>query len=672
MNALIRSLTETIPFLIWVVIWSLGGIWLIKAAFRLNRYEEFISGVAVGLVLETWLFNLAGRFLPVEVALWVCAMVVILGGFLSLYLNNGRSLKAHRDFEIPFGQLLAFVLLGYVFFRMASGMAIYDDFKTLPMTTMVAIGEVPPSFPFNPTIQLDEHYFYYLIAGQFMLVGKFFTWTALNIVRSLAMCLLLFQVGYLTMRITRSRLASIFSGVFLLLSGGIRWLLLLLPSQAITFINNAIKLSGSGNDSGATLNEALINPWAAQGMGPVTFPFTFVSGFNQAMILALYNDTISPLIMTSMLLFAQRWKNKLSVGLSLILLAAMGLVNEILSMYVTAGIVGWIIVSWVSEKKIRLNYKRGAWILIALGSFLIALVQGGVLNSLLTQFVQKVIFPTANQVQTTYHNFSFAFVFPPTASTSHFGRLSLLNPIQLLLFLIEAGPILFLLPLAFPYLIKAICANRWLEAGFFSTIGFSFIMFFFLVTATRVDSAFNRAQSVFILVLKIFGVALVWMVLPKLRDIQKGILIALFAASMLSGIMIFGIQMVGMQKPVLSLFITELDAKIMSSYWGKLDKNYMVFDPNVPRGVTVFGKANVSSIDFYERTPQWKALTANPDPYAAVTQGYGYLYYDDAYVRSLELPARDLLKNSCMVLMEDLSDWRWGDRWLYDIRGCVK
>ena len=61
-----------------------------------------------------------------------------------------------------------------------------------------------------------------------------------------------------------------------------------------------------------------------------------------------------------------------------------------------------------------------------------------------------------------------------------------------------------------------------------------------------------------------------------------------------------------------------------------------------------------------------------PDPYTALKLGYGYMYYDDRFVRSLELPAREYLKEPCMVLMEELSDWRWGERWLYDIRGCLE
>ncbi len=80
---------EAAGLFIWAGLWALGGIWLLRAAFNLRHDEQVLAGIGLGLVLQNWLANLLGRFLPVPLAFWLAAVLMFLGGL-------GAGLAVHR------------------------------------------------------------------------------------------------------------------------------------------------------------------------------------------------------------------------------------------------------------------------------------------------------------------------------------------------------------------------------------------------------------------------------------------------------------------------------------------------------------------------------------------------------------------------------------------------
>ena len=51
---------ETLFLILWITLWCLGGVWIVRRAFNLRANEELITGIGVGLIFENWSANLAG------------------------------------------------------------------------------------------------------------------------------------------------------------------------------------------------------------------------------------------------------------------------------------------------------------------------------------------------------------------------------------------------------------------------------------------------------------------------------------------------------------------------------------------------------------------------------------------------------------------------------------
>ena len=82
------KIIEAVAFLVWVLLWAAGGIWITRSAFNLRKNEQVIAGVGLGLVTENWLANLVSQLTPVPLSFWLSALLV----FLPVYFS--RSLKA--------------------------------------------------------------------------------------------------------------------------------------------------------------------------------------------------------------------------------------------------------------------------------------------------------------------------------------------------------------------------------------------------------------------------------------------------------------------------------------------------------------------------------------------------------------------------------------------------
>jgi hypothetical protein len=106
MNTVLRVL----PFLIWFALWLLGGVWMVRRAFRLADHEELLLGTAFGLVVETWLANLLGQILPLPEAFWAAALLTFALG-IAFNFSKKWNWRDWFSFHLPVGQWLIFGLL---------------------------------------------------------------------------------------------------------------------------------------------------------------------------------------------------------------------------------------------------------------------------------------------------------------------------------------------------------------------------------------------------------------------------------------------------------------------------------------------------------------------------------------------------------------------------------
>ncbi len=128
-------------------------------------------------------------------------------------------------------QFLALALLGYVLFAVGRGLAILDDYQNLPMTSILATGDIPPRFALDPRLSFNYHYATLLFSAQVMRVGDIFVWTALDLVRGFGAALAFMLGGLFVRRFTRSSFLGFVAVLFALFGGGLRWGMLLLPEN---------------------------------------------------------------------------------------------------------------------------------------------------------------------------------------------------------------------------------------------------------------------------------------------------------------------------------------------------------------------------------------------------------------------------------------------------------
>jgi len=667
MQNILHHLPNIFTLLAWTALWFIGGVWTAKGAFNLRRNEVTLVGFAIGLVMQTWLVNLLAQVLPFQSAIWLAAVFVLLVGLAFLLPSGWRELYRIPVYPL---QWLALLILAYSFTMITRGLAIFDDYAHLPTTSILATGDIPPRFALNPNASYGYHYFLMLFVAQLMRLGDIFPWVALDLGRGLSFGLGIVLTAIWVQRLTFSRLAGFIGGTLAAFISGTRWLMLLLPSGMYNRISNSVEMIGSAAQSAPSLAEALTGKWVMEGAGPFAFPFAFANGINQPGILAHGpNGMIGAAMGTPLLLTFNRWKGWRGGVISTILMGAGSLVSETglaLSLAAWAGIT---LFEMIRTRKFAVPATLRNWWLVLVASLVITILQGGTWSDVVVGGLARLF---SGVTPESYQTMGFGLVWPPTVVSSHLGVLSLANPTQLFTALIEIGPALILLPLAIIYGIKAFRNKRWYEAA--SILGGLITIPLLFVQYTGSAGVRNTSRLYgFIGLAQGWGMPLAWMWARKRSETIKAALAVLGSVVVFGGMVLLGIEMTAAQKPVRSSFITELDEPFAAAYWNKLDKNYMLFDSNPSRGVTLFGLFTNASDTWLIQKKEWEVLYEKPDPYDLRAAGYGYLYIDNVYWYDIKTLEKAHLRDACVQLVKEVKHKRLDDfRRLYDIRTCIK
>jgi len=669
MNFLITGVIKIAPLILWLFLCGIGGFWITRALFRLHPNEELLVGFTIGLLTSTFLVNFLGRFLSFPAACWFSGGLILVGGFLLNFPKTRQDFLGLFQVKVNIWVWVILILMIAMFWGIGSGMAIMDDFQTLPLISQMAAGDLPLHFPLDPNVIYNYHYFPYLFSAQIMRLGDIFPWTALDLEQALFLSLSLLLLGLWVYRITQNRMAGIAASIFYFFSGGTRWLLLLFPKNFIEIIDRNINRIGSGLNSGPSLQAALSNPWAAQGTGPYTIPFAFANGFNAANSIGLGYTNLVLLFIVIFLLTFNLWRGWKAIIIYSILLSSLALSHEITFVML---ILGFILVSAIyifKNKAFKLPKELIFFLVALIIAGVITLFQGGVISGVFDQWMNNI--QNTTLVGSSFHNVSVSFLFPPAFIDAHLGILSIFNPIQLLVWFVEVGPMLLLLGLALPWGVNAFNGNRWVEAILSVIIILSLILVFINMDFKSSSiGAFTRAQDYFLLVLKIFAIPILFVWFPKRSEMTKIITYFLLTLTLFGGVVIFGLEMTALQKPILTTYIEPLDAKIMREFWDKLDPSYMVFDPARMRSAVLFGHPSDVGFDWFTNKPKWIELFNNPDPTSLRKADFGYLYSDRNYLKSLPPLVGKSLESPCVKVLADYKDDFGGERILLDLRSC--
>lgn len=664
---MLTKLLALIPFLLWAAAWMVGGHLIAHQVFRLRR-ERFIVGMTLGLVLQLWFSNWMAYLLPVPYSFWAGAGIVLIFGLVVAWPKALRQ-DWRGIFTISIPQALVLVFLFYVFFSIGRGLDIFDDFQNLPTTSIMAAGDIPPHFPFDPALRFGYHYLLLLFSAQLMRLGDLFPWTAMDSARALPLALLLMLAYLWTRRMTRSRIAGYLGAFFIAFSGGARWLLLLLPASFTQKISEHIVLMGSGIPTAPDLATALISPWVIEGGGPIQFPFAYANGINPPATMAHGGIGVLGILILLLLIMLFRRLRDLPSGFILAaLFASYALTGEytFLIVYPSMGLV--LLIYWIRARRLHIPPAFLPTLGVGSASLVFALFQGGVLTE-----IARGVFAPASDGE-SFHTFNFA-ISAPSLVSGHLGFMSLLNPYQLIAGLFETGPVLLVLPFLFVWGLKMVRARQWWEAGVAASAALSIFSLFVKYTGTAGASANTRLLATLILPPTLYAVPLIWVWLRKRGERIKMTALSLGIISAFSGLVFFGIQLIAMQKAILPLFINEMDVRMENRYWNQLPREVMVFDPDPRRVVTVFGRST-DSMTSWTPKPEWTALMENPDPYKLNAAGFDYVYFGIDYWESMSPEIQQKLQDTCVQVMDEVQgirapdDYRKDFRRLLDISAC--
>jgi hypothetical protein len=660
-----KLLSDIAPLVGWAALWGAGGWMLAASLFRLRRAETGLVGFGIGLVLQTWLANLLARGLPILITFWLASALVLVAGGISAVV-----FRRHLRFEVSVSQWLCLGILILLFNAIGRGLGIFDDYQNLPTISLMAGGDVPPHFALNPAVNFGYHYFLLLFAAQVMRIGNLFPWSALDLARGLILALPLMLAGLWAYRLTRIRLVGILTALMLAFAGGARWLLLLLPPAWLDAISGNITLIGSAAATASNLSQALLSNWKIDGAGPIPFPFAFYTGINQPYTMAYTGISGSAImVMLLILLTANRWRHWSAGILTFVLIAALALTNEIAFLLMGLGF-GLVLIAWmIAHRSYKLPRALLGWTGVMLAATLGAIVQGG----MLTEIVRARF--TSGQAQASYFDTAPTLVWPPAIVSAHLGSLSIFNPAQLLAALAEIGPVILVTPLVFAWAWKSFRLGKWYEAAL-SAASLGSLIALFVAFKGPLFTATPRLMGDWFFVCILYSVPLLWIWARKRSEtIQIGAVTGGLITA-LSGLVLFGVQLAAIQKPVYATFITPMDAKMTQEYWNKLEPKALIFDPVVYRAPTVFGRFTDSSPSWYLVSPEWQSLLNAPDPFKIHAAGFDYMYLDSDTWNSFTPAEQALFQAACVKQVAQVDgvhsekDFTKDFRRLLNIRDC--
>ena len=635
---------QILPLLLLFLLWGFGG-WLMTVRwFDLEPHERGLIGFGVGMMIANWMGNFLARFFSMSITFWCAALLTLALGIVAAWpLNRELFLRQEKIFWSPW---FLFVILAFVLTLMGRGLGMLDDFQNLPTVSIMATGDIPPHLPGAPDVRYGYHYFLILLGVQFMRVASAAPWTALDLARGLTLALTIILAGLLAWRLTRNRTLAWISAAFFALASGTRWLLLLLPGFVLNKISSALTLIGSGHDTAENLFEALSLPWQVAGSGPIPFPFAFVNGVNSPAIMAHHGYGVSAsLIMLILLLLAGKQRVWLAGIPLIILLASLALANEVDFVLLYFGII-LVATLWIIQNKIiRSPPSAWFWMTVVVLAGIFAMIQGG----LLTEVLRGRLSNSAAQSD-SYFKVGFSIGLPAVIS-SHLGKLSLINPFQLLAALFEVGPLVLTFPLVMSWGYKAFREEKWLQAALVASAIPSLLSIFVEYSGNAGITATTRLLSNLFFVCKIFAVPLVWLWLQDRSEWLHNLVYGLGIASVLSGVVLLAIQLIVIPRPVYTEFVTDMDARFYEEYWNRLSpSSAWILDPDSSRAPTIFGRQANSLINWGVNKPEYQALLENPDPYRLNVAGYSYIYADKEYWKQYAVQ----LEQPCVKVLQTI------------------
>jgi hypothetical protein len=665
------SVLDFIFYLIMCAVWWLGGWLIVTHSFHLPSRERLVAGLATGWLVFIAVSNLLAHVLPLTPAFWLASLLILGGGLFVARHNLPRgsfSLAWLERNDLKSWPQVAWIGgLTVLFELIQRGLAIFDDYVHLPLTSTVAAGDVPPHFYVDPAYYFAYHYGLHLSAGSLVRIGGLFPWSAWDVSKAFAIAITLVLSWLWVSRVTLSSLAGLLGGFLYVFGGGTRWLLLFIPTDLMNLISSQIKMINTGKDTANTLAKALFSAWEINGGGPIPFPFAYHNGIFPPVHMVLGSNGALPFAVPLLMLLLA-YKRRFSLSGTLIfslVFAVLALSGENLFVFLWGGIALATSIYLAQRWRRHIPVSKEIilpWVIILLISGILSITQG----AYLTEVARGMLARLQGAASTgNYNVYSFSLRWPPALPDAHMAPLSIFNLGQLIVLLAEVGPAIILAPFVTAYFWHS---KDWTKAGLSLAAAMS-IVFAFLFQYGLDRSATRLAQTS-LWIWMVLAFPLLWFVYFKAGSFVRTLILTGYGLTVFAGIVLFAIQLLAIGTPQKSYFITEADAVTTRLYWDRLPKGAQVLDSNPERGVTVFGRASRARPWIYDPYPDWQALITNPDPSTVAKAGYSYIYIGPGWMNQLNKQQQTAFKQPCVKLVYDNHVKGEENRRLYDITQC--
>jgi hypothetical protein len=440
-------------------------------------------------------------------------------------------------------------------------------------------------------------------------------------------------------------------------------------------IDPLIKVRAPDPVVGLPLSQAILQGILIDDGPPAPFLYGFMDGFGWPFTMNIHigPSTLSAIILLLAWMLAPRMARKATWILLVILFSFWALIWESsYGVFLLGGLLAALF--WMVKERGKVE----SWIkwttLALIVSIPLAVGQGGTITELVREIIlglgQKSPISPAEGVSVG----GFALRWPLAIYSKHLGALEIFSWRELLVAVLEFGPVIYFTPWITRWGWKRLQSGDWMTflvvlsawVGLLFPIALSFEYDRDIVRFTE----YSRWVWIILLTIMLLEPASMG------RRWFRATGIASLALMMFGGVVITGSLLSAATQTVLTEpEVNGLDAQVAEDTWDSLAQSSLIFDSQGWRGTMLTGRltrvveGNMSYN--YSRSPNWEAIRANPSLQELLKQGYRYVYIDESWWNSISAEARNSLSSECIQVITEHSDTKSGEfRRLIDIEGC--
>lgn len=653
--------------------WILGGWLLARHAFRLEPGENLILGFGMGLSSYLWAANLLGHgFSPYLT--FIGAAILVLGLGLAFAWKGQRPLLDWRDLGV-WRWIVIGLLLVWVFARIARGLAIFDDRKNISIISTMAAGDIPPHHYMNSAVYFAYHYGFQLLGSSLVRLGGLLPWSAFDLSKAIAGAYTLLLAALLGKRhIAHPSGGLIVAGV-LAFATGTRYLLLLAPAGLMAQIDPLIGVRSVDAVVGMPLSQAMLQGILIDDGPPGPLLYAFMNGVGWPVVMAVNAgpSSMSLVILLMTWLLAPRIRRPAAVIPLIVLFSFWALVWE--SSYGLFLIAGLFVGPYWLWKGRQGHTDLVPWAFLALiVSLPVALVQGGTITEVARQLVYGIQEVTPLLPGDAVAVGGFSIRWPPAIYSGHLGALSIFSPLELLVAVVELGPIVLFTPWITWWALKRFHAGDWILGALVLSAWVGFILPVFF--SYEYDRDIVRFTKHGVLVWTLALSLMLWENSPGWSRALRYAAVAGLSLMVLGGLVIAGTELTAASQVVLTEpGINGLDSRMAGEVWDRLPPDSEVFDAHTWRATMITGRltrvvSGNKSYD-YAHSTDWEQLKSDPTPDGFLDHGFRYVYIDEVWWNQISEASRSAMTHQCVQVVSEQRYSGLGQfRRLVDLEHC--